>query len=89
MLYIRAMAYLRRPLLDDDFPETDYQEQVRLLADVCDTLVPATARSARRGLEWTYRTRASQRQWMIKTLAEWEIDLLALIAVNPEQMNGP
>jgi hypothetical protein len=59
ILHIRGMAYLRRTMLDDYFPDTDYQEQIRLLADMCDTRVPGIERmnSPRAALLYTYRSR--------------------------------
>jgi hypothetical protein len=59
ILLIRAMAYRREAFTDTPFVDAeDYQEQIRRLADLCDTLVPGL----RRGVD--YRpTDALQYTW--------------------------
>jgi hypothetical protein len=90
ILYIRGMAYLRRTMLDDYFPGADYQEQIRLLADMCDTLVPGIAgdHSSRAALLYTYRSRGPQREWMISTLSTEGIDLLRLLQADLEDVDS-
>jgi hypothetical protein len=34
------MAHTRKTMCDDFFPDSDYSEQIRELADLCDNLVP-------------------------------------------------
>jgi hypothetical protein len=73
VLQIRTMAYLREGLGDGPFPNIEYQEQIRLLADICDTLIPGLGSrrhySAQRALQYTWESRnEEQREWIRRTL---------------------
>jgi hypothetical protein len=85
VLRIRTMAYLREPMLDDCFPGADYPEQIRLLADLCDVLVPGLVSDPDAALQHAYRSRRPQREWMIETLACDGIDLLDLVDSEAEE----
>ncbi|MGH3736104.1 MAG: hypothetical protein ACRDT6_10870 [Micromonosporaceae bacterium] len=85
---IRTMAYRREPLRDELFPGTDYQEQIRLISDALDTLVPGLRR--RRRYPPTYALQATwdsrddqQRQWIRHTLATHHLDIEKLITTTP------
>ncbi|GGS34068.1 hypothetical protein GCM10010171_30530 [Actinokineospora fastidiosa] len=56
ILHIRAMAYRREAHCHDSFPDADHLEQIRLLADLCDTLVPGDDPVS--ALQWTWRPEA-------------------------------
>jgi hypothetical protein len=67
------MAYLREGLSDGSFAGVEYQEQIRLLADVCDTLVPGLGGrreyTPQQALRYTWESRDdSQRDWIRRTL---------------------
>jgi hypothetical protein len=79
-LLIRTMAYSRERLVQEIFPEADdYQEAIRLLADVCDTLIPGLRRDLPSyrptdALQYTWDSRNEhQRRWLEGTLAQHDI----------------
>jgi hypothetical protein len=80
VLLIRMMAYRRERLADGTFPEADdYQEEIRLLADICDTLVPGLRRDLPGygpvdALQYTWDSRNEhQRRWLEEALAQHDI----------------
>ena len=80
IVLIRAMAYRRERLMEGTFSEADdYEEEIRLLADVCDTLVPGLRRDRPSytpvdALQYTWDSRNEhQRQWLKETLAQHDI----------------
>ncbi|WP_433012900.1 hypothetical protein [Kribbella sp. CA-294648] len=88
ILMIRTMAYCReRPSVI--FPEADdYQEEIRLLADLCDTLIPGLRRDLLDyrpvdALQYTWDSRNDhQRRWLTETLAQHDIALTDFIIDN-------
>lgn len=84
ILEIRTMAFRREPLLSEIFPGVDYQEQIRLIADVCDTLVPALRSDEREkpieALQYTWESRdENQRRWLRHTLARAHVDVMRFV----------
>ncbi|GAA2778728.1 hypothetical protein [Saccharopolyspora taberi] len=78
VVLMRTMAFRREALCDVDFPGTDYQEQIRLLADLCDTLVPGLkpGTNAAAALQYTWDTRTdAQRRWIRAALAKRGVTL--------------
>jgi hypothetical protein len=80
ILLIRTMAYRRERLVEGTFPEADdYEEEIRLLADVCDTLIPGLRRDLPNlrpvdALQYTWDSRNEhQRRWLEETLAQHDI----------------
>ena len=72
-LFVRAMAHTRESLCDEFFPGTDYQEQIRELADVCDNLMAGLRPRGRRtpvdALQYTWDSRSvHQQQWIRQCL---------------------
>jgi hypothetical protein len=85
-MLIRTMAYRRERLVEGTFPEADdYQEEIRLLADVCDTLIPGLRRDLPSygptdALQYTWDSRNDyQRRWLEGTLAQHDIALADFI----------
>jgi hypothetical protein len=72
VLEIRTMAYRREAMRRDVFPQADYQEQIRLIADALDNLIPALAPGSPYkptvALQFTWDSRAVQRRWLWHTL---------------------
>jgi hypothetical protein len=92
VLYMRAMGHTRESMCDDVFPGTDYSEQIRELADVCDNLVPGLTphghRSPFSALHYTWGSRSEQqRAWMLRCLESRHVSLngLALDAKTLER----
>jgi hypothetical protein len=80
ILLIRTTAYRRERLVEGTFPEADdYAEEIRLLADVCDTLIPGLRRDLPSfrpvdALQYTWDSRNEhQRRWLEETLAQHDI----------------
>jgi hypothetical protein len=77
ILEIRTLAYRREDLPENVYLEThDHQEVIRLLADVCDTLIPGLRRDLPKhkptdALQYTWDSRSEdQRRWLRQTLAD-------------------
>jgi hypothetical protein len=73
VLYMRAMAHTRESMCDDIFPGTDYSEQIRELANVCDNLVPGLRHGGSRrtvdALQYTWDNLSeAQQQWIRRCL---------------------
>lgn len=84
VLEIRTMAYLRRGLQDGSFDGAEYQEQIRLLADVCDTLLPGLGSrreyTPQQALRYTWESRNDgQRDWIRNTLRAGNFDVEGLL----------
>jgi hypothetical protein len=80
VLEIRTIAYRREALRSDVFPQADYQEQIRLIADALDNLIPALAPGSKYtptlALQYTWDSRtAEQRRWLSHTLEISGVDL--------------
>jgi hypothetical protein len=74
VLFMRAMAHLREGMCDELFPGSDYQEQIRELADLCDNLVPGLRPGGSRrpvdALQFTWDSRSEpQRRWIRRCVA--------------------
>jgi hypothetical protein len=85
MLQIRTMAYLREGMLDRHFPEADYQEQIRLVADALDLVIPGLRQgfdySPTEALQAAWDNRDDQqRRWIRDTLAAHGLDVHDFIA---------
>jgi hypothetical protein len=72
VLEIRTMAYLREAHRSNVFPQADYREQIRLIADALDNLIPALAPGSKYtptlALQYTWDSRTEQRRWLWHTL---------------------
>jgi hypothetical protein len=84
ILFIRTMAYTRKTMCDDVFPNTDYSEQIRELADLCDNLVPGLRPNGPRqptdALQYTWDSRSEgQQQWIRRSLASHRVRVEDLI----------
>lgn len=87
VIVIRGMAWTQEGLADDSFPDTNYHEQIRALADLCDTLVPGLqpglGYSATQALQYTWDSRsAAQRQWLQSHLQSHGVDINDLIVTS-------
>ena len=81
---IRTMAYLRVGPQEGSFPSAEYQEQIRLLADICDTLVPGLGSRGKytpeQALRYTWESRDDcQRDWIRLTLRECNLEVEDLL----------
>lgn len=84
VLFMRTMAHTRESMCDDVFPGTDYDEQIREIADVCDNLVPGLRPGGPRrptdALQFTWDSRSeAQRQWIRRSLASHHVQVDDLI----------
>jgi hypothetical protein len=94
VVHIRTMAYRGEPMCDEDFPGASYEEQIRLLADVCDNLVlalrPGRQRNPASALQYTWDSRDErQRQWITRCLALQNIDIEDLIDTHHRDGHEP
>lgn len=88
LVQIRAMAYLRKDLgAGDGHPPGDYQERIRLIADVCENL-PGYLRASTRGtpeegLQYVWdKASDAQRQWLLETLSSHDVNLADIISTS-------
>lgn len=94
ILHIRAMAHTRTSMCDDFFPECDYEEQIRELADLCDNLVPGLRPDGRRrpldALQFVWDSRSEQqRAWIRRCLGARGVLVEDLIATGPDRVRVP
>jgi hypothetical protein len=94
LIHIRAMAYLRKNIFaangDDEHHQIDYQECIRLIADVCHNL-PGYLRASSRGtslegLQYVWdNANDFQRVWLRRTLTLHEVAITDIITARSGQ----
>ncbi len=94
LIYIRALAYLRKDLSTADGGgepgQIDYQERIRLIADACHNL-PGYLRASSRGtplegLQFVWdKASPVQRAWLRRTLTLNGIAITDVITVHEEE----
>jgi hypothetical protein len=87
ILEIRTIAYRREAFRSDVFPQADYQEQIRLIADALHTLIPALAPGTKYtptlALQYTWDRRTDeQRRWLRHTLEISGVDISKFVTTR-------